>query len=65
VHVVKPVLSGTLATVTGLLGTDASGVTASPSPSPSPSSSSPSAAGLSPLCVGVAPSPSVLPEVLP
>jgi hypothetical protein len=65
VHVVQPLLSGSLASVTGLLdgllGPDASQVTASPTPSPS---SSASGAGLSPLCVGLAPSPSVLPEVL-
>lgn len=65
VHVVQPLLSGALTSVTGLLdgllGPDASGVTASPTPSPS---SSPSSADLSSLCVGVAPSPSVLPEVL-
>lgn len=66
VHVVQPLLSGALTSVTGLLdgllGPDAPEVTASPTPSPS---SSPSGADLSPLCVGVAPSPSVLPEVLP
>lgn len=66
VHLVQPLLSGTLTAVTGLLdgliGPDASGVTASPTPSPSSSASD---AGLSSLCVGAAPSPSVLPEVLP
>jgi hypothetical protein len=65
VHLVQPLLSGTLTSLTGpldgLLGPDASGGTASPTPSPS---SSPSSADLSSLCVGVAPSPSVLPEVL-
>ena len=65
VHLVQPLLKGTLTSLTdlldGLLGPDASGGTAFPAPSPS---SSPSSTDLSPLCVDVAPSPSVLPEVL-
>jgi hypothetical protein len=65
VHLAQPLLNGAVEPVTGLLdgllGTDPSGVTASPSPSPS----SPPAAGLSSVCVGIAPSPSVIPEVLP
>ncbi|WP_153542669.1 hypothetical protein [Streptomyces sp. RB17] len=64
-HLVQPLLNGTLTSLTdlldGLLGPDASGVAASPTPAPS---SSPSSTDLSPLCVVVAPSPSVLPEVL-
>lgn len=63
VRLVQPLLNGVLAPATGLLDSllkDGSGATASPMPSSSPSSSD-----VSSLCVGVAPSPSVIPEVLP
>ncbi|MFF4801688.1 hypothetical protein ACFY1U_25350 [Streptomyces sp. NPDC001351] len=61
VHLVQPLLNGVATPVTGLL--DGLLTPASPSPSPSPSPSS--AGALSSLCVGVAASPSVIPEVLP
>ncbi|NUP39276.1 MAG: hypothetical protein HOY76_20255 [Streptomyces sp.] len=62
VRLVQPLLNGVVTPVTGLL--DGLLTPASPSPSPSPSPSS-SAGALSSLCVGIAASPSVLPEVLP
>lgn len=57
VRLVRPLLNGVVAPVTGLLDSLLAPAPATPSPSPSPSPSS--------LCVGVAASPSVLPEVLP
>ncbi|MFI7406468.1 hypothetical protein ACIBW9_39395 [Streptomyces sp. NPDC049541] len=62
VHLVQPLLNGVVTPVTGLLDGLLSPASPSPSPSPSPSSS---AGALSSLCVGVAASPSVVPEVLP
>ena len=66
VRLVKPLLNGVLTPATGLL--DGLLGSASPTPSPSPSSSTSTSTptdALSSLCVGIAPSPSVIPEVLP
>lgn len=60
----KPLLNGVAAPVTGLLGGLLGGSSASPSPSPAPSADTPQRP-LSSICVGVAASPSVIPEVLP
>jgi hypothetical protein len=62
VRLVQPLLKGAVTPVTGLL--DGLLAPASPSPSP-PTSPSSSTDTLSSLCVGIAPSPSVVPEVLP
>ncbi|MER6419730.1 hypothetical protein [Streptomyces sp. NPDC001137] len=61
-RLVQPLLNGVATPVTGLL--DGLLTPASPSPSPSPSPAS-STGPLSSLCVGIAASPSVVPEVLP
>ncbi|WP_406439119.1 hypothetical protein OHB00_29460 [Streptomyces sp. NBC_00631] len=60
VRLLQPLLTGTVGQVTGLLD-GLLGTAASPSPSPS----SPSTRDPSSVCVGLAPSPSVLSEVLP
>ncbi|WP_406441847.1 hypothetical protein OHB14_22665 [Streptomyces sp. NBC_01613] len=65
VRLVQPLLNGVVTPVTGLLDGLLGSASTSPSPSPSPSSTSASTDTLSSLCVGVASSPSVLPEVLP
>ncbi|WP_078912618.1 hypothetical protein [Streptomyces sp. NRRL S-646] len=61
VRLVQPLLNGVATQVTGLLNGLLTPASPSPSPSPSPSSSTDT---LSSLCVGVAASPSVIPEVL-
>lgn len=61
VHLVQPLLSGVVGSVTGLLDGLLAGNSPSPSPSPSASSPGDSAA----VCVGVAPSPSLLAGVNP
>ncbi|MFI6661167.1 hypothetical protein ACIBL8_37135 [Streptomyces sp. NPDC050523] len=56
----QPLLNGAVTPVTGLLDGLLGSATSAPAPSPAPSADT-----LSSLCVGVAPSPSVIPEVLP
>ncbi|MFC8345818.1 hypothetical protein [Streptomyces sp. NPDC057280] len=67
----RPLLNGVVNPVTGLLNGLLAPASASPSPapslslSPSPSSSSLSSSSADTPCVGVAASPSLLPELLP
>ncbi|MGW3116973.1 hypothetical protein ACWDBW_07460 [Streptomyces sp. NPDC001107] len=61
VRLVQPLLNGVATPVTGLLDGLLTPASPSPSPSASPSSSTDT---LSSLCIGVAASPSVVPEVL-
>jgi hypothetical protein len=67
VHLVQPLLHGVVDPVTGLLdGLLGAGSPDSPTPTPTPTPvPSASAAAVPPLCVGIAPSPSLLPQVLP
>jgi hypothetical protein len=60
VRLVQPLLNGVVTPVAGLLDGLLGSATPAPTPSPAPSADT-----LSSLCVGVAPSPSVIPEVLP
>ena len=60
VHLVQPLLNGVVTPVTGLLDGLLGPASASPTPSTTPPADT-----LSALCVGVAASPSALPEVLP
>ncbi|GAA4294209.1 hypothetical protein GCM10023086_06050 [Streptomyces venetus] len=64
VRLVRPLLSGTLDKVTGLLDDGLTGMAVPPSPLPSPSSSPSSSPSPDGPCVGVAASPSVLTGVL-